>query len=172
MQKDADLRTSLDRILDAHRRGVRDRMGTFHTLQLLFEAQDETGKTEICEYLGRLLDSESLETRGVGGVDVNIPALALLALSTFGPIETTVFAVFSRVSLESPKELEQWASEIGGGLQYAVAQYPNRFTDQTLKNIKLQCLQLRPTDKKSPSAFRAIASKLGKDRRTRTIPAL
>jgi len=125
-------------------------MGTFQTLQLLFEAQDEGGKSQICDYLEHLLRSESLQTRAVEGVGVNIPALALLALSAFGPTEVMISAAFSRVSLENPKEIEQWASEIGAGLQYALFQYAGRFTEQTLENVKLQCSRLHPIDKAVP----------------------
>jgi hypothetical protein len=125
-------------------------MVTFHTLQLLFEAQDEAGKSEICEYLEHLLRSESLQTQGVQGVGVNIPALALLALGAFGPTETMISAAFSRVSLENQKEIDHWASEIGGGLLYALAQYASRFTDQTLEDLKLQCSRLHPIDRAIP----------------------
>jgi hypothetical protein len=128
-------------------------MATFQTLQILFEAQNETSKSEISIYLEHLLQSESLHTRGVLGVGVNIPALALLSLSAFGSVETVISAAFSRVSLENPQELEDWATEIGGGLQYAVAQYASRFTQQALENIKLRCSQLHPTDRDLPLTF-------------------
>jgi hypothetical protein len=153
MENKLDLRGSLERVLDAHRKGIRDRMRTLQTLQLLFEAQEQAGRSEICEHLEHLLRSESLQTQIVEGVGVNIPALAILALSAFGPTQTTISAAFSRASLENQKEIEQWASEIRAGLQYALTQYASRFTEETLENVKSQCLRLRPIDRAIPLPF-------------------
>jgi len=83
-------------------------------------------------------------------VSVNTPALAVLALGALGPTETLVDAVFSRVHFTQLKEVEAWASEIGGSLRYCVAQYPGRFSDQTLRAIKDHCLTLHPADKDVP----------------------
>ena len=150
MKHSTSLRSAFERIIGAHRAGLRDRMQSYQSLQTLFDAQNEKGQRQLCEYLEEFLQSEPLETRGAEGVGVNMPALALLALSTFGSTENLIRLAFSRVSLEDSKHPEAWASEVGSGLSYCVSRFESRFSDQTLQEIKGLCSSLRPTDKSVP----------------------
>jgi hypothetical protein len=125
-------------------------MHTLQFLQTLFAAQDEGEQRELCEYLESSLRSEPLENRAVEGVVVNVPALSLLALASFGPIEKLVEAAFSRISSENPKEALDWASEIGQGLRYCLPQYEDRFSDRSLEEMKSRCLSLHPVDRAIP----------------------
>ncbi len=121
----SELREKIDRIIDAHRRGLRDKLQTVELLQTLF-------------------------TTLVRGVPVNVVGVALLALARFGPTEHLAEFVFSRIRLDDPKEMETWAREVCPDFRYCLYQHRDRFGDDTLSQIRKSSAKYRPADKWLP----------------------
>ncbi len=153
MDQESTLFREANYILDAHRRGLRDRMHTLQMLKVLYDSQGLDNQRELCEYLGYILRVETMKTEAVHGVGLNMPALALLAIASFGPTEHLARFVFSRVQLDQPAAIEQWAQEIGPGLRYCLIQYADRFSQGTLTEIKAYCTTYGGTGEALPLPF-------------------
>jgi hypothetical protein len=153
VEEESRLSREVNYILNAHRHGLRDRMQALQFLKVLYDGQGLDDQRELCEYLGYILRTETMKTEAVHGVGVNMPALALLALASFGPTGHLAEFIFSRVRLHEPAGLEQWAEEIEPGLKYSLFQYANRFSEQTLTEIKAYCTTFRDPNEALPLAF-------------------
>lgn len=136
MPEAPNLRESLDRIVEAHRRGLRDRLQTVENLHKFFRGLSREDQHEFCGHLGQMLQTESLDTTSVRGVGVNIVCVALVALARFGPTEHLLASVFSRLKLDAPKQMEAWAGDVCQNLRYSLFENPDRFSDQCLNQIR------------------------------------
>jgi hypothetical protein len=151
MIKPLDLQQNVDRIMDAHRRGLRDKLQTVESLRTLFTTLTEDDQRELCEQLGYKLRTEAIGiTKIVRSVPVDVVGVTLLALARFGPTEHLAELVFSRIRLDNPKETETWAREVYQDFRFCLYQYGDRFTDHTLTQIRQSSADYRPTNKSLP----------------------
>jgi hypothetical protein len=142
---------NVERIIDAHRRGLRDKVQTIELLRTLFATLKPEDQREVCEQLGYLLRTQPLgTTAAVRGVAVNVVGVALLALARFGPTEHLAEFVFSRIKLDDAKEMETWAREVSPDLRYCLYEQGDRFSDDALVQIRQSIAKSRPTDKSLP----------------------
>ncbi len=151
MIKTPEQQQNVDRIMDAHRRGLRDKLQTVEFLRTLLATLKPEDQREVCEQLGYLLRTQPLGiTATVRGVAVNVVGVALLALARFGPTEHLIEFVFSRIKLDDPKEMETWAREVSPDLRYCLYEQGDRFSDNALVQIRQCIAKSRPTDKSLP----------------------
>jgi len=142
---------NIDRIMDAHRRGLRDKLQTIELLRTLFATMKAEDQREFCEQLGYLLRTQPLGiTAAVRGVPVDVVGVALLALARFGPTEHLAEFVFSRIKLDDAKEMETWARAVSPDLRYCIYEHADRFGDNALAQIRQSIAKFRPTDKSLP----------------------
>jgi hypothetical protein len=152
---------NVDRIIDAHRRGLRDKLQTIEFLRTVFATLKPEVQREVCEQLGYLLRTQPLGiTATVRGVAANVVGVALLALARFGPTEHLAEFVFSRVKLDDTKEMETWAREVSPDLRYCLYEQGDRFSASALAQIRQSIAKSRPTDKSLPLSLIEALSEL------------
>src|SRR5260370_15850144 len=140
---------NVDRIMDAHRRGLRDKHQTVEFLRTLFATLKPEDQREVCEQVGYLLRTQPLGiTATVRGVAVNVVGVALLALARFGPTEHLSEFVFSRIKLDDAKEMEAWARAVSPDLRYCLYEQGDRLKNNALGQRREWIAKPGPTNKR------------------------
>lgn len=147
MDEGSALRKEIDKVLDGYRRGFRNRPQTAELLEKLYVLQAPEDQKELCEHLGYILRTEPIETKVLQGMGVNLPALAVLALSRFGPTAFLPAFVFSRLSWDDPKSMELWVREIYPDFKYCLLANADRFENRTLAQVAEYRGSVRVSDK-------------------------
>ena len=149
----AEWRAPADKILDAHRRGLRDRLQTLDLLESLHKRLAREDQNELCEHLGNLIRTEPLQSKTVQSKEVNLVCLAILAIACFGPTEHVMQFIFSRASWDDAGTLITWANEICPALRHALVQYSDRFDDRTLTSVRDLCPSIKISKQAFPLPF-------------------
>jgi hypothetical protein len=157
MDENSALRKEIDKVLDGYRRGFRNRPQIAELLENLYVLQAPEDQKELCEHLGYILRTEPIESRVVNGMSVNLPALAVVALSRFGPTAFLPAFVFSRLSWDDPKSMELWVREIHPDFKYCLQANADRFENRTLAQVAEYRGNVRVNDKPFvPSLIEAL----------------
>jgi hypothetical protein len=129
-----------NRIVEGHRRGHYDIQETVNLLEIFSRQQPDAMQQGVFNIFWTLLASDPLnppETRG--SITPNVHAVAIRAISAFGPTAELPARVFARLSWDKKDLMELWASRMCSELSYALVHYADRFGQPALDGMKALC---------------------------------
>lgn len=131
-----EIREKLEKIVDGHRRRLKDRMQTVLILKNFYNQTEESCHHAFYEYLTSLLRTEPIATRVESGMGINIPAVAIIMIADSCPTEGLPELIFDRLRLDDAQTMLDWAGELCPIYEYCLFQNSQRFGNHTLERTK------------------------------------
>jgi len=131
---------TVNRVIEGHRRGHYDIQEAVNLLEIFSRQQPDPMQQGVFNILWTLLASEPLgppQTRG--SLIPNLHAVAIRAISSFGPTVELPARVFGLLRMDSPELMELWAERICPEFAYSMLHYADRFAQPALDQAKAFC---------------------------------
>lgn len=148
---------SLERIVDAYRKGYVDKMNAINMVERL---HSELCDPETTDLLRRMLLSlyrnSDMTSRQSGGNIVNEAAWALCCLADFYPPQKLPELVFSRPQEDDSEKMELWAHEILPQFQWTLMRRADQFDTEALNQVKAYTTLVRKSLKYRTSVLSAV----------------
>jgi hypothetical protein len=131
---------SVQKILEAHRRGLCDLERAVALLHKLWGRASENDRKDIENALWTTLSAEPLAAaRQVGNYSADVLRVVVRAIATFGPTANLPNLVFGRLPLRDVALAVIWAQGICHELSYSMLHHADRFAQGTLNVTKALC---------------------------------
>lgn len=127
---------ALDRIFDAHRKGLCDKVKTLNLVGQLHRKLPAPEAAGLCKILTDLFRVSEMTSYNVGGYVVNMAALVLSCLADVGSTQQLPGLIFSRLPIGDSAKTVIWAQELLSELQWSLMRCPQRFDAGALNRIK------------------------------------
>lgn len=133
----------LERVLDAYRRGFRDKLTTISMVDKIRGELSPCEANEFRKALVHLFEVSEMESRQDSGYVINMAVLALCCLGGDCPFEKLLDLVASRFPIGHPEKIQTWSREIVPELQWILSSRPDLFSGSALLEIKTFATRVR-----------------------------